>query len=80
MGYEAPVDVVDLTLERRFARLLTLGARAKTLCGERQAVLMLKHLTFGLLKAVNGAAELRRRAGCAKTLDELLDVFKEGAS
>ncbi|NLL36134.1 MAG: tRNA-dihydrouridine synthase family protein [Fretibacterium sp.] len=79
LGCSVSPDLAAPSPAERFERLASLGERAKSLVGERQAVLMLKHLTFGLLRGINGAAELRCRAGCSKTLEELLKVFQVGA-
>ena len=40
--------------------------------------LLLKRLMGGILRGMEGASELRRRAGCAVELDELLSVFSVG--
>ena len=62
----------------RGAELSRLGERARALCGERLAVVLLKRLMGGMLRGMSGAAELRRRAGCASDLDALLEVFRAG--
>ncbi len=80
LGYALPEGLLDPTPERRGAELSRLGERARKLCGERQAVVLIKRLMGGMLKGMEGAAELRRRAGCATELDALLEVFRVGLS
>ncbi len=74
----AGIGVLPPTPEDRFAALCRLGERAREMIGERQAVVLLKRLMGGILRGMEGASELRRRAGCAVELDELLSVFSAG--
>ena len=86
LGFDVPQEclvragIVALppTPEDRFAGLCRLGERARELIGERQAVVLLNRLMGGILRGMEGASELRRRAGCAVELDELLSVFSVG--
>ena len=73
-----PGGFLDPSPELRGAELSRLGERARALCGERLAVVLLKRLMGGMLRGMSGAAELRRRAGCASDLDALLEVFRAG--
>ena len=73
-----PEGFLNPTPRQRGAELSRLGERARALCGERQAVVLIKRLMGGMLKGMEGAAELRRRAGCAADLDSLLEVFRMG--
>lgn len=78
LGFAVSEELLDPSPELRGAELCRLGERARELCGARQAVVLLKRLMGGILKGMNGAAELRRRAGCATDLEELLEVFRLG--
>ena len=73
-----PDGFLDPSPGLRGAELSRLGERARALCGERLAVVLLKRLMGGMLRGMSGAAELRRRAGCASDLDALLEVFRAG--
>ncbi len=86
LGFDVPperlaragIGALPPTPEARFAGLCRLGERAREMIGERQAVVLLKRLMGGILWGMEGASELRRRAGCALELDELLSVFSAG--
>lgn len=78
LGFELPESLLNSSPVRRQAELCRLGERAQELCGARQAVVLVKRLMGGMLKGVDGAAELRRRAGCATDLETLLAVFRAG--
>ncbi|MBR1671469.1 MAG: tRNA-dihydrouridine synthase family protein [Fretibacterium sp.] len=75
LGFEVPAGRLNPGLKERFEALCRLGDGAKAVVGERQAVVLLKRLMGGILRGMEGASELRRRAGCAVALDELLGVF-----
>ncbi len=77
LGYSVKEDFINPPAVLRLARLVELGERAREVSCERQAVLTLKRLMTGMLRGLNGAAELRRRAGCAVSLAELFNVFQE---
>ena len=78
LGFPIPGELIDPSPELRGEELSRLGERARALCGERLAVVLLKRLMGGMLRGMSGAAELRRRAGCASDLDALLEVFRAG--
>lgn len=78
LGYVVAEDLLNPTPVQQLARLTSLGERARMLSGSRLAVVLLKRLMGGMLKGIHGAADLRRRAGSAIDLDELLGCFAEG--
>ncbi|MCR5346225.1 MAG: tRNA-dihydrouridine synthase [Fretibacterium sp.] len=75
LGYDVPPERLFPTPKTRLAGLRRLGERARELLGEHQAVVLLKRLMGGVLRGMPGAAELRRRAGTAVELAEVLRVF-----
>ena len=77
---EVPEGFLNPTPLQRGAELSRLGERARELCGERQAVVLIKRLMGGTLRGMDGAAELRRRAGCARDWDTLLEILRAGIS
>ncbi len=80
LGYAVPDELARPAPEQQIERLRDLGERARSVCGPRLTVVLLKRLMAGMLKGVNGAAELRRRAGSTTDLDELLRFIGEGFS
>ena len=79
LGYPVPPELLNPTNESRLEAMRRLGARAGEELGEHQAVVLLKRLMGGILRGMDGAAELRRRAGQAVTLEGILGVFSEAA-
>ena len=81
LGCAVPPELLDPAPEDRAAALRRLGRRAMETQGERQAVVLLKRLMGGVLRGMPGASALRRRAGGATGLEELLAVLAgEGAA
>ena len=78
LGYPVPPEYLNPAPEGRARALHCLGDRAREELGERQAVVLLKRLMGGVLKGMPGAAELRRRIGCATKLEELLAALCGG--
>ena len=72
LGRAVPPELLDPAPKDRAQALRRLGERAGEALGERQAVVLLKRLMGGVFKGMPGASELRRRAGSATGLEELL--------
>ena len=79
LGYDVPNGHINPANMARLDALRRLGERAKDQLNEHQAVVILKRLMGGILRGMEGAAELRRRAGQAVTLDDILRVFSSAA-
>ena len=79
LGYPVPPERLNPPVSARFDAMRRLGESAGRELGEHQAVVLLKRLMGGVLRGMDGAAELRRRAGMAVTLEEILSVFSEAA-
>ncbi|MDR2522201.1 MAG: tRNA-dihydrouridine synthase family protein [Synergistaceae bacterium] len=78
LSYPVPPELTEPTLEQRLDRLKHLGERSRQFHGPRLAAALLKRLTAGALKGMRGSGELRRRAGSATDLDELLQNLGAG--
>lgn len=75
LGHSVPPELLAPSRETRLEALRRLGERAAEVQGERQAVVVLKRFMGGVFKGMPGSSELRRRAGCAVSLREILDAF-----
>ncbi|MDR1379518.1 MAG: tRNA-dihydrouridine synthase family protein [Synergistaceae bacterium] len=78
LGRQVPDELWNPTPEQRFQRLRSLSERSQEVSGLSATLVLLKRLMAGMFKGVPGAAELRRRAGSATRLDELLSFLAEG--
>ncbi|MDR2136741.1 MAG: tRNA-dihydrouridine synthase family protein [Synergistaceae bacterium] len=79
LGYPIPDDLRNPTPEQRFRKLRDLSERSREVSGLSATLVLLKRLMGGMFKGVPGVAELRRRAGSATDVDELLRFFAEGS-
>jgi tRNA-dihydrouridine synthase len=77
LGRRVPDELSNPTPELRFQRLRGLSERSLEVSGPRLTLVLLKRLMAGMFKGVQGVAELRRRAGSATDLDELLRLLAE---
>jgi tRNA-dihydrouridine synthase len=75
LGRDVPQAFLDPTLEERLELLRDLGESSRAVSGPRLTVVLLKRLLAGALRGMKNAAELRRRAGLATDLDELLNIL-----
>jgi tRNA-dihydrouridine synthase len=80
LDYPVPSELADPSPEQRLARLRALAFQARALSGPRAAAALLKRLLGGMFKGMAGVSALRREAGSATNLDELLGYLNEGIS
>jgi tRNA-dihydrouridine synthase len=78
LGRQVPDELRNPTPDQRFQRLRDLSERSREVSGLSATLVLLKRLMAGMFKGVPGAGELRRRAGSATHLDELLRLLADG--
>lgn len=76
-GYDIPLDVTNPDRERRARQLRNLGERVDEVCGPKMALVILKRLMAGMFKGISGSAGLRREAGLAGSLSDLIFVLEK---
>lgn len=76
LGFDVSPELVSPTPGDRMRALRVLGERAREVSGESQAAVLMKRMMGGVLRGMDGAAELRQRAGSSRKLDEILDIFE----
>ncbi|MDR1978694.1 MAG: tRNA-dihydrouridine synthase family protein [Synergistaceae bacterium] len=76
LGYRVPEDLTAPARGERIRRLLSLGERARRICGPKTALVLLKRLMAGMFKGMPGASELRRGVGLASNLEELEKLLR----
>lgn len=75
LGFDVPPELAAPAPEDRMSALRMLGERAREVSGESQAAVLMKRMMGGVLRGMDGAAELRQRAGSSRKLDEILEIF-----
>ena len=64
--------------KQKLADLIQFAYRTRDFSGEHRAIILLKRFAGNMIKATQGAASLRNRAMLSQSLDELINILREG--